>query len=182
MAAHSIQQPAVIVITGIMASGKSTVAQQLAERTGKSVHLRGDLFRRMIVNDRKEVEPDASEEELGQLLLRYRLAAQAADTYAGSGFTVVVQDVIVGRVLEDFLSFLQSRPVYLVVLCPSPEEVERREAQRAKKGYGAWTVDALNHVLHDETPRLGLWLDSSSLTPGETVDKIMSGIAEAKIR
>ncbi|OZB90876.1 AAA family ATPase [Paenibacillus sp. XY044] len=182
MATDSVRRPAVIVVTGVMASGKSTVAQLLAERLDKSVHLRGDLFRRMIVNDRKEVEPDASEEELGQLLLRYRLAAQAADTYAAAGFTVVVQDVIVGAVLEDFLSFLQSRPVYLVVLCPSPEAVEQREAQRSKKGYGAWTVDALNRVLHDETPRIGLWLDSSSLTPGETADQIMSSLEEAKIR
>ena len=40
----------IFLITGLMASGKSTVAQVLAERLPRSVHLRGDAFRRMIVN------------------------------------------------------------------------------------------------------------------------------------
>ncbi len=39
---------AIYLITGVMASGKSTVAQLLASRLEKGVHLRGDLFRRMI--------------------------------------------------------------------------------------------------------------------------------------
>ena len=38
----------IIVITGVMAAGKSTVAQLLAESLDESVHLRGDIFRRLI--------------------------------------------------------------------------------------------------------------------------------------
>jgi uridine kinase len=41
--------PPIILIAGNMASGKSTVAQALAERLPKSVHLRGDVFRRMVL-------------------------------------------------------------------------------------------------------------------------------------
>jgi dephospho-CoA kinase len=38
--------PRLILVTGIMAAGKSTVAQLLAERLApQSVHLRGDVFR-----------------------------------------------------------------------------------------------------------------------------------------
>ena len=37
---------AVVLITGIQAAGKSTVAQELAERLPRSVHVRGDVFRR----------------------------------------------------------------------------------------------------------------------------------------
>jgi chloramphenicol 3-O-phosphotransferase len=167
------ERPSIILITGIMASGKSTVAQLLSERFGKSVHLRGDIFRRMIVNDRKEVQPDAGVDELDQLRLRYRLAAQAAEMYVQAGFTVVVQDVVVGSVLNDFVSYIQSSPFYVVVLCPNREAVALREAGRAKKGYGAWSVEGLDHVLRNETPRIGLWLDSSELTPEETVNEIM---------
>ena len=36
--------PSIIVITGIMAAGKSTVAQALAERLPKSIHLRATCF------------------------------------------------------------------------------------------------------------------------------------------
>ncbi|MFE4569775.1 AAA family ATPase [Paenibacillus chitinolyticus] len=169
---------AMFLVTGIMASGKSTVAQLLAERFEKSVHLRGDHFRKMIVNDRKEVQPDAEADQMEQLLLRYRLTAQAADTYYSAGFTVVMQDVVVGRVLSDFLSLLEDRPLYVIVLCPGEEEVARREAARSKKGYGEWTVSALNGVLHGETPRVGLWLDSTGLTPEETVDAILERVWE----
>ncbi|TYP73258.1 phosphotransferase-like protein [Paenibacillus methanolicus] len=164
----------IILITGIMASGKSTVAQLLAGRFAQSAHVRGDVFRRMIVNDRKEVRPDAGSDELDQLRLRYRLAAHAAEAYRQAGFTVVVQDVVVGPMLHDFISYIQSRPLYVVVLCPQPEVVARREAARLKKGYGAWSVEQLDHVLRHETPRIGLWLDSSELTPEETVDEIIA--------
>ena len=167
------EQPSIVLITGIMASGKSTVAQLLSEKFEKSVHLRGDIFRRMIVNNRKEIQPDAQTEELDQLRLRYRLAAQSAETYVQSGFTVIVQDVVVGPMLNEFISFIQSRPFYVVVLCPDPVVVAQREAARAKKGYGAWTVEELDSLLWNETPRIGMWLDSSEMTPEETVIEIL---------
>jgi len=169
-----MKEPMILLVTGIMASGKSTVAQLLAERFERSVHLRGDLFRRMIVSDRTEMTPDAAEDGLEQLRLRYRLAAQAADTYCEAGFAVVVQDVVVGRVLSDFVSYVRHRPFYVVVLCPNAAAVAEREAARAKKGYGEWTVEGLDRVLREETPSIGLWLDTSRLTAEETVDAIMS--------
>jgi len=168
-----IKEPAIILITGIMASGKSTVAQLLSQRFEKSVHLRGDIYRKMIVNNRKEVSPKGNDDELEQLRLRYRLAANTADTYFKEGFTVIVQDVVVGRMLNDFVSFIQNRPFYVVVLCPNTEAVAKREAARIKKGYGIWTVSDLDKVLRQETPRIGMWLDSSDLTPEETVMEIL---------
>ncbi len=43
---------AIYLITGVMASGKSTVAELLAAKMEKGVHLRDDVFRRMIVSGR----------------------------------------------------------------------------------------------------------------------------------
>jgi len=48
---------AVILITGIQAAGKSTVAQLLAKQLPWLVYMRGDLFRRMVINDRAEMTP-----------------------------------------------------------------------------------------------------------------------------
>ncbi|MVP00590.1 AAA family ATPase [Paenibacillus lutrae] len=168
-----MNQPCMFLVTGIMASGKSTVAQLLAAKFNKSVHLRGDIFRKMIVCDRKEVKPDAGEDQLEQLRLRYRLSAQAADTYYSQGFTVIMQDVVVGPMLAEFLSFVQTRPLYVVVLNPDTQEVAAREAGRPKKGYGEWTVESLYSVLNNETPKIGMWVDSSNLTPEETVEEIL---------
>jgi adenylylsulfate kinase-like enzyme len=61
------QSPCIIVITGIMAAGQSTVAQQLAERFRRSVHLRGDLFRRMIVNGQAVMDPELAPAAVAQL-------------------------------------------------------------------------------------------------------------------
>lgn len=60
------------LITGVMASGKSTTAQALAQALPRCVHLRGDLFRRMIVTGREEMADPPTEEALRQLHLRFR--------------------------------------------------------------------------------------------------------------
>ena len=162
----------ITLITGIMASGKSSVAQALAERLPHGVHVRGDSFRRMVVNGRAEMTLGGPPEALEQLWLRYRLAAQTALAYAEAGFDVVVQDVILGPVLSEVLALYGDHPLRLVVLCPSPEVVAQREAGRGKRGYGAWTPFDLDRALREETPRLGFWLDSSALSLDQSVRAI----------
>ena len=174
--------PEIILITGIMASGKSTVAQALAERLPKSVHLRGDIFRRMIVNGRLEKTPDAPEEALRQLQLRYELAALTADRYCDAGFTVVYQDVILGPILNEIVERLKRhRRVAVVVLTPSPEVVAQREAGRGKTGYGEWTPAMLDHGLRADTPRIGLWLDTSELSVAQTVETILNHLTRSVV-
>lgn len=169
----------IILLTGIMASGKSTVAQALAERLPGTVHLRGDLFRRMIVNGRAEVEPEPSAAALEQLQLRYDLAATASRAYCAADFTVVYQDVILGSDLQRVVDRLRPMTVNVVVLCPGADVVAGREATRPKTGYGGpWTVAALDRILREETPRLGLWLDTSKLDVAATVDAILAYLAD----
>ena len=171
----------VVLITGIMGAGKSTVAQQLTERLPRAAHVRGDLFRRMIVSGRAEMVPGADAEALGQLQLRYRLAAIVADGYADAGFTAVYQDIILGPDLERVIALLRSRPLYVVVLAPRPEVLLQRAENRDKvSGYRAWTVEALDEMLR-ATPRIGLWLDTSDQTADETVDEIWRGAPRARI-
>lgn len=176
-----IESPAQILITGIMASGKSTIAQAVAERLPKSVHLRGDLFRRMIVNGRAEMESPLSDEAIGQLRLRYQLAAQTADGYCMAGFTVVYQDVIIGDILTEVVAMRQPWPLYVVVLCPSPAVALERDAHRHKQTYTSWTPEGLDQALRDATPHIGLWLDTSALTVEETVDAIFDQLDTARI-
>ncbi|MFK0115175.1 AAA family ATPase [Streptomyces sp. NPDC090994] len=167
--------PGVIVISGISASGKSTVAQALAERLPRSAHVRGDTFRRMIVNGQAPMTADAPPEAVAQVRLRYRLAATAADAYVEAGFTAVVQDLFLGEYLADMPRLIRSRPLAVVMLAPDPEVVARREAQRAKTGYGPdWQPATMDKVLRDSTPRIGLWLDTSGQTVEETVDEIFA--------
>jgi GrpB-like predicted nucleotidyltransferase (UPF0157 family) len=133
-----------------MAAGKSTVARLLAARFERGVHLEGDVFRRSIVGGRAEMTPDPSPEALEQLSLRYRLAAAAADTYVEAGFGVVLEDVVAGSLLGDYRTMIRSRPCHVIVLLPS--------------------VDGFA----DSTPRVGIWLDTTNLTPEETVEEILA--------
>ncbi|HEY8458403.1 MAG TPA: AAA family ATPase [Actinopolymorphaceae bacterium] len=172
-------RPQVLLITGIMASGKSTVAQRVAERLDRSVHVRGDVFRRMIVTGNAAITPEGSEEMDAELRLRYRLSAMVADEYAKAGYTVIVQDIILGQYLAAYPKHVSTRPFGAVVLAPRPEVVVRREAERPKTGYaGGWTVENLDDQLRRNTPRLGLWLDNSDQTPDETADEILARLGE----
>ena len=167
--------PAVILLTGIMAAGKSTVAEALARRLPRAVHVRGDLFRRMVVSGRAEMTPEPSTEALRQLRLRYELAAMVADRYVADGFTAVLQDIVIGPDLPAMIESITSRPLLVVVLAPDPAVVARRERERAKTGYGvAWTPADFDVELRTRTPRIGLWLDTSAKTVAETVDEILA--------
>ncbi|WP_079086448.1 AAA family ATPase [Streptomyces silvensis] len=168
-------------MTGIMAAGKSTVAQALAERLPRAAHVRGDVFRRMIVSGREEYAPGAGAEAEAQLRLRYGLSASTADAYAAAGFTAIVQDVILGAELKRYADLVRTRPLYVVVLAPRPAAVAEREAARGKTGYGQWTVEALDEGFRATTPRIGLWLDSSELTVDRTVDAILARLGEAAV-
>jgi len=173
-----------VFITGISAAGKSTVADLLARRFERGAHVKGDVFRRMIVAGREDMTVTPSQEALMQLGLRYRLGAATADAYFQQGFSVVVQDVVLGPDLVNYAKSIRSRPLVVVVLAPRPEVVKQREAAREKVAYyGAHhTIDQLCDVLRHETPRLGLWLDTSKQTPEETVDEIVErGLADGQV-
>ncbi|HEU5101991.1 MAG TPA: AAA family ATPase [Roseiflexaceae bacterium] len=175
-------EPKIIMITGNMAAGKSSVAQALAERFPKSVHLRGDVFRRMIVNGQAEMSFDLSAEAYRQLRLRYQLAASAAQLYLQAGFTVIYQDIVIGPELAEVVASYHEMPLYLVVLCPAADVVAARDLARAKTGYvDDAMVLAFERALRTETPRLGYWLDSSRLTIEQTVDQILANLPRAAI-
>lgn len=172
---------AVVLITGVMAAGKSTVAGLLAERLPRAAHVRGDIFRRMIVSGREELLPEPTAEATAQLDLRRRISATVADAYASDGWTAIVQDIVIGPDLSRFVARVRTRPLYVVVLTPSVEAVRAREAARPKSGYGPWTVEALDRSLREETPPIGRRLDTTDQTPQETVSAILADLPAALV-
>jgi chloramphenicol 3-O-phosphotransferase len=174
--------PGCWIVTGVSASGKSTVGEALARRFPRSVHLRGDVFRTMIVSGRDAITEELGEEAIRQLELRRRIATGAADEYARSGFTVVLQDIYGGSFLTDVVNSVTARPLHVVVLAPTLEVVGHRERARAKTGYAGWDMSAMYDRFMAETPRIGLWLDTSSLTVTESVDAILDRREESRVR
>jgi len=173
--------PEMFLVTGIMAAGKSTVAQALAERFDRSVHVRGDTFRRFVVSGRAEMSAEPSVEALAQLRQRYELAAMVGDRYAAAGFVTVIQDIVLGPMLAEVIDMIRTRPLAVVVLAPSADEVAAREAARPKTGYTRFEPVDLDVDLRTQTPRVGLWVDSTHLSVSETVDYILTRRVDALI-
>jgi cytidylate kinase len=167
--------PDVFVVSGVQAAGKSTVADLLAKRYPRGVHVAGDGIRAMVVSGRVDMSQEAVPEAARQLKLRYRASIAVARLYHEANFDVVIEDVIIGPMFDEFLSLIPWPQAHVVVLDPDLEEVARRERERTKSAYGAsWSISALQRILREQTPRLGLWLDTSRLTPDETVDAILA--------
>lgn len=108
------------------------------------------------------------------MLTRCEPAACHLLGYFDAGFSVVLEDVVAGPILGDWRMMVRGRPCHVIVLLPSVEAVVAREAERAQKGYGAWTVEQLHGAFVSDTPRVGLWLDTTNLTPEKTVEEIVS--------
>jgi hypothetical protein len=174
------------LVVGIQAAGKSTVADLLARQFERGIHVRGGQFYRWAVSG--WVHPwDADQNEARRLLdLRYRLSALTAAEYCQVGFTTVVQDNIFGEDVRTWLKAVPAQPRHLVVLRPNLAAVlERdraRERQVGKVAYRSGETDASQlDALLASTPRIGLWLDTSTQTPIETVQTILERRNEASV-
>ena len=178
----TLYEPAVVLITGIQAAGKTTVAAALARRFQRGVHINGDVLMNMVVTGRPE--PGRPGEGERQLRLRHRQGAWLADSFCDAGFGVVVDDnAYGGSYLEDYVAAIASRPLRVVVLVPDPEVVLRRDAERGDAAYqpGRWTAAELDRALRQDTSCLGLWIDNSTQAAEETVAEILRGWDEAVV-
>jgi hypothetical protein len=182
-----VDAPGVWLITGIQASGKSTLADGLARALPRAAHVRGGQFYRWAVTGWVQpTGPEPSPEVRRLLDLRYRLSAMVADEYARAGFDAVVQDNIYGADVGSWLDRVESRPRRLVVLRPRLEVVEGRErARRESTGKVAYRPGEVSPSDLDralaETPTRGLWLDNSTQDPADTVREVLDRAAEAVV-
>jgi chloramphenicol 3-O-phosphotransferase len=171
--------PKVVLVTGLQAAGKSTVAPLLAARLGPpAATLDGDVFYTGVVAGTEVMTPTPSAEAIRQLELRYDASALVAQHYADAGFDFVCSDIVLGEHVERWFSRLSGVEKHLVVLAPSVESIVERELARGgNNSYRDWgssledAVRALQAGL-DEIPRRGLWLDTTGQTPAQTVDEI----------
>ncbi|OHV76293.1 AAA family ATPase [Rhizobium sp. LCM 4573] len=166
--------PRVFIITGAMASGKSTVATALAKRFDRSAYVEGDAFLRMMVNGKAVMGPVLDAEALAQLSLRHQLATDAVRRFAHSGFTVVYEDILIGSHLLSAIERLSDLAPRVVVLAPSIEALQERDRARSKTGYSEkFPPNVLAEALVRETPRIGTWLDTSEMSAEDVVTIIL---------
>jgi shikimate kinase len=172
---------AIFLVTGAQAAGKSTVGRRLAQRFDRGAFVEGDVMWKLVVSGREDMTLEPTEEAVRQLELRYRNGAMLADSLYENGFTAVHADIVMEHGLRRYAHLVRNRPLYIVMLCPSVAAVVARERAREKNAYvgmGSTLEEAVESFYEgiENSPRLGLWVDSSDQTPEETVDEIMSRV------
>ena len=172
---HNMDRPVIIVITGVMAAGKSTVARRLAGRFARGVHIEADALHRLIVSGRAGVRAPGTPrgEAARQLRLRLRQLCLLGRSFFEAGFTVVLDDLILGERWAQLREELRGLPVALVVLAPRMEVVVQRDADRAQPTQGVAWAQYLDAMLRATMANSGLWIDTSAQTPDETVADIL---------
>jgi gluconate kinase len=165
--------PAVVLLSGVPGSGKSSVAEALAGRFGSSAHVEVDGLQELIVRGGRGPSPESDEEADRQIFLRARNACLLADSFRSAGFLPVLDDVVVRRSHLDFYrSQLASRPFHFVVLAPGPAVAWQRNLSREKVLTTDWSP--LDEAMRAELATAGIWIDNARQTVAETVDAVLA--------
>jgi chloramphenicol 3-O-phosphotransferase len=167
---------AIIVVTGIQAAGKSTVARLLAEQFARGAHVEADALQRLIVSGGEWVDQpgEPSGEAARQLRLRLKHMCLLGRSFFVAGFVAVLDDIILGERWAHLKEDLRGVPFWLVVLAPRREVViQARDTGRVKAALGTAWADYLDGVLRTTMAGIGLWVDSSDQTPKETVAEVL---------
>jgi chloramphenicol 3-O-phosphotransferase len=179
----------VVLVTGMQAAGKSTIAPLLASRLGPpAATVDGDVYFHAVVSGAVGMTPDPEPEALRQLQLLYDASALVARHYLEAGFDFVCSDIMLGDHVTRWLdSFEGIADPHLVVLVPSVDSIVERELGRGSNSYRDWqgpgmtladAVASLQEGLQD-TPRRGLWLDTTGQTAEESVEAILQNDLKA---
>ncbi len=164
----------IIVVSGMQGAGKTTVADALARRFARGVHVSADVLARMVVSGHLWPEGrEMSDEAAMQLRLRLRNLCLLGRSFAEVGFAAVLDDIIIGERSQHLREEMGETPYVLVMLTPSLESVKAREAGR---GTSLWEQWAWMNEEARATPGVDLFVDSTALSVEETVDAILTGL------
>lgn len=166
------------LISGIPGAGKTTVSRMLCAEFPKSAHIEVDLLREMVAAGylAPGEEPLAASD--AQLELGAQNAALLAITFMDKGFTPVIDDVVLRLQLARYREVLSRWPLRLVVLAPSVDVALERDRKRAEKHVGG-RFSYLDDELRTQMRGQGLWLDTSEMDVGDTVNMIVRQADEA---
>lgn len=171
----------VVILTGPPGAGKSTVAASVARSFARGVHLHTDDFWHSIVAGAiPPYEPESAEQNRTVM----EVIAGAVFTYAGGGFTTVLDGIVGPWMLDHFSDRADEAAVHYVILRPSRTVALRRAQARTTPG-----------ALVDEHPIVTMWdqfdaldeyephvLDTSDDTPARTIERVLEAIASARFR
>lgn len=167
------------MITGTQAAGKTSVAHHVALRFRRSAHVEADALTRMIVNGIPVLRPPRPRGAAAEYLaLRAHQVATVANSFLAHGYTVVIDEIIDSKTLRVLAADIHHRPLYLAVLAPTLDVVQQRARTRSKtEPFLPWSPIA-DTILRRSLRGIGLWLDTSTMSPVAVASEILARIWE----
>ena len=169
------------LITAVPGAGKTTIARFLAQSFPRAACIEGDALGGCVVSRAVWPGQDPEAEARRQQHLNVQNQCLLARSFAEAGFVPVMEYVFVERErLERYRRALAGIDLRFVLLDPTRDVVLRRDRERPEKTVAELFVH-LREVMVEELSGTGLWIDSSALSPEETVAAILRGQHRAQV-
>jgi chloramphenicol 3-O-phosphotransferase len=165
----------ILVLTGPPASGKSSVAEALAERYDRVAHVEVDTLRHFITPT-GYIPPGRPGFERQQALAVRNACALAAN-FIAERIAVIIDDVIVTEAdLSLYLDGLKAAaaPVHVVRLMPRVEVCLERNRTRREGRMNPERVETVYREMAAVPQLRGVTIDNSELTAYQTSDKLQA--------
>jgi gluconate kinase len=165
----------VLILTGPPASGKSSVAEALAERYDRVAHVEVDTLRHFITPT-GYIAPGRPGFERQQALAVRNACALAAN-FIAERIAVIIDDVIVsGSDLAMYLDGLRAAaaPVHVVHLMPRLEVCLERNRTRREGRMNPERIETVYREMAAVAEPRGVTIDNSEMTAHQTADRLQA--------
>jgi adenylate kinase family enzyme len=173
----------IFLLVGAPASGKSTVSHALAEKYPKSIHIRVDDVRSMVVSGLTHPSLEWSPALIEQLELVRQCVTTMALTYHRANFVVVVDDFWdPNSQMREYATLFECQHLKRILLYPTQEQAQARNRGRLEPGEFRDYLDegirevyrSLNTVVNKLRENNWHILDTTNDTVEATVAKLMA--------
>jgi predicted kinase len=168
----------IVLFGGAAGAGKTTVADLWCRTRKHAVHIQLDEIRNLIVSGLADPQELAAEQG-EQYIHSVNACAALGRSFAVNGYDVAIDDVFEPEPTRKFWQpQLKGLDVRLIILHPPLETVLTRAVKRKKYVMERHILAQYKSI--NEWP-LPHFIDSGSLTPSETLDKVVKILGNATL-